>query len=146
MNVQCGSAGSPIKGIEPAPRRNALRPRHAAIDLPAASLAGFLLAFLAFAGCITQPPDPKTAEEDRLGPSPYEVIGYVSLVDADRDLAVVTLESHVRGISGDLTSRNEILIETATLETSGQHSGRSLGVRILSGLPNIGDEVIIKRN
>lgn len=109
-------------------------------------LAGVLLVFLVFNGCVA-PPGPGTGNtaDGRLAPSPHEVVGHVALVDAARDMAVVNLESHVRVVSKNLTARNEILLETAILEPTSQRSGRSLGVRILSGLPNIGDEVVVSR-
>ena len=75
-------------------------------------------------------------------PLPAPVLGTVLHVDSAQDLAVVSLQSNARLAGPFLYSRNPALRETARLEAGSQRRGRMLGVRILSGLPNPGDEVL----
>lgn len=83
--------------------------------------------------------------EDPLQIPGAETIGVIIYVDPAEDVALVRVRSSSTRSAPLLIARNESLIETARLEPTRFQRGRTLGTRILSGLPNVGDEVIIAR-
>lgn len=101
-------------------------------------LAGF------FAGCATVPngQDLETGEEDPFEPATNETIGFVVSVDPEEEIAVVEVRSSRTRAAPSMVARNDAMVETARLEPTRFQSGRTLGARIVSGLPNVGDEVI----
>lgn len=107
-----------------------------------------LLAAL-LAGCATGPltPDPAGADghSDPLQPVAGETIGFVVLVDPDKEVALVRTRSAGTRAAPSMVARNEALVETARLEPTRFRRGRTLGTRIVSGLPNVGDEVTAAR-
>lgn len=107
--------------------------------LAACILAGFL------AGCATPPAGPEAlaGAEDPLRPAAAEPIGLVVFVDPADEVAIVEVASARTRIAPVLITRNEALVETARLEPTRFQRGRTLGTRIVSGLPNVGDEVIV---
>jgi len=110
--------------------------------LPLPILAASLLA----AGCVaptaTGPsPDRLSGERDPLALPSTPTIGTVIFVDPADGVAVIQVRSPSTPIPRVLVTRNETLLETARLEPSRFQRGRTLGTQILSGLPNVGDEV-----
>ena len=100
-----------------------------------------LLAGTAFSACVTF-----SSEEDRdpeLSPSALREVGRVVWVDSVERTAVVYLHRSVSLSGGTLISRNEALYETGRLEPSGQREGRTAGMRVIDGLPNAGDTVVL---
>jgi hypothetical protein len=102
-------------------------------------LLSVLAAFLA--GCVTPAPIEPVAE-DPLRPAPGEVVGTILYVDPEAEVAIVQLRSAGTRPAATMTTRNEAMIETSRIELSRYQRGRTLGTRILSGLPNVGDEVV----
>ena len=100
-----------------------------------------LLAGTAFSACVTFSP-----EEDRepeLSPSALRPVGHVVWVDSAERTAVVYLHRGASLSGGNLISRNDALYETGRLEPSGAREGRTAGMRVIDGLPNAGDEVVL---
>lgn len=106
------------------------------------SLLSFLLVFLSW-GCATLP-GPREDAEYELEPPPSQKIGQIAWVDPGEKIAVVHLDPRNPGSYRSMASRNDILVETARLERSEVQRGRMLGVRIIEGLPNVGDEVVLE--
>jgi hypothetical protein len=77
-----------------------------------------------------------------LRPAPGEVVGTILYVDPEAEVAIVQLRSAGTRPAATMTTRNEAMIETSRIELSRYQRGRTLGTRILSGLPNVGDEVV----
>lgn len=71
------------------------------------------------------------------------VIGEIVWVDEDSSIAVGWLASRFATVDEQLTTRNFELEQTATLRPSPWRQGRSLGLEILSGRPQIGDEIVV---
>ncbi len=71
------------------------------------------------------------------------VIGEIVWVDEDSSIAVGWLASRFAAVDEQLTTRNFELEQTATLRPSPWRQGRSLGLEILSGRPQIGDEIVV---
>jgi hypothetical protein len=126
---------------------NRCKPGKTAAKAGAARGTPLLVAFLLFAGCATLPPAPERAAgaEDPLQPLAEEMIGFVTFVDPEERLALIRMRSAGTRAAPAMVARNEVLVETARLEPTRFQSGRTLGARIVSGLPNIGDEVTVAR-
>ncbi len=96
------------------------------------------------AGCVAPPA--VTTPPEPLAPSTRLVVGRVLEVDADRGFAFVELAPDVPRpalVSGTLlVARRPDLSPVATLRTSAQVRGRTLGTRVASGTPRRGDEVV----
>ncbi|HLS28291.1 MAG TPA: hypothetical protein VK041_06545 [Opitutales bacterium] len=103
-----------------------------------------LLAML-LSGCATidAGPDRVSGGQDPLQPASEQVVGIVSFVDPAEEIALVEMRSPGMQTAQILLTRNQNLTETSRLEPTRFQRGRTLGTRIVSGLPNIGDEVLI---
>ena len=93
--------------------------------------------------------DPAPAEPlppGALLPSHNLLVGRVLAVDAARGFAFVELASDAPAAAlsdgAELVTRTDALRETARLQASRYARGRTLGTKILSGQPGIGDEVV----
>ena len=118
----------------------------------AAALA--LPAVFFFAGCQNAPApkappapaQPTVAGPEWLVPSPRLIVGRVLAVDAARGFAMVELLRDAPAVSTaadtELYTRTAELQATAVLQASRYLRGRTLGTVILSGRPNVGDEVV----
>lgn len=110
---------------------------------------GFFIAatLLLCAGCVTPGSLPANADgpADPLAPPEAYPIGSVIRVDPEAGIALIELRSASTRLTPVLISRNSSLVETAALEPTRFRSGRILGARIASGLPNTGDEVVAAR-
>lgn len=95
---------------------------------------------LQLAGCAT--PVAEVSPEDPFRLPPAAVIGTVVLVDPEEQLALVQLHATATRLAPVMTTRNDALVETAQLQPTRFQRGHTLGARILSGLPNVGDEVV----
>lgn len=93
-------------------------------------------------GCATLPNSDREAESD-LSPTRARKIGRIAWVDPAEKIAVVQLSTRNRDPLQTMISRNDVLVRTARLQRSDMERGRSLGVRIIEGLPNVGDEVVL---
>lgn len=109
-------------------------------------LFGLLLIGL-LAGCATVPTGQERVEgkDDPLQAPAERPVGVVTFVDAAEEVALIEVRSASTRTAPTLITRNEALVETARLEPTRFQSGRTVGTRILSGLPNVGDEVIVAR-
>lgn len=103
---------------------------------------------LLVASCVAPPaPPPATATPaEPLAPSPRLVVGRVLELDAARGFALVELAPDAPRpalVPGTLlVARRPDLSPVATLRTSAQLRGRTLGTRVASGTPRPGDEVV----
>lgn len=94
-------------------------------------------------GCATVPePPPAPEEKDPLQRAEEEIVGTVIFVDPAEGVALVEVRSPTTRAAPVLLTRNEALVETGRLEPTRFQRGRTLGTRIVSGLPNVGDEVL----
>jgi len=100
---------------------------------------------LALAGCATLETAPKrqTGSDDPLTPADEEVIGIITSVDPAEEIALIEMRSPGTQTAELLLTRNVNLTETSRLEPTRFRRGRILGAKILSGLPNVGDEVLM---
>ena len=119
------------------------------------------LAVVSFlAGCShIAPPVPGTAgghERERveatppaapLALSPRKIVGRILAVDASRGFVIVDLAPEPPAAAltdgAALIARTGELRETARLRASRYVRGRTLGATIVSGQPNLGDEVVV---
>lgn len=99
----------------------------------------------------------ESSSEDALVPPPPEmirysppptsssrlVIGEIVWVDEESNLAVGWLASRFAAVDDTLTTRNFELEQTAVLQPTRWRQGRSIGMKILSGHPEVGDEIIV---
>ncbi len=86
---------------------------------------------------------PSSALEDQLvTPSPFVVVGTVTMVDRDAATAVVRLFDGDTPLSQSLYSRTPQLQFTAQMTPTGLRTGRSVGVVIRRGSPTEGEEVV----
>jgi hypothetical protein len=81
-----------------------------------------------------------------LEPSPSLIVGRIIALDAQRGSVLIEIGPY-NVLPADfaarrLISRNEALSPTATLQSSAYLRGRILGTRLLSGHPDVGDEVV----
>lgn len=110
-----------------------------------ASLAVIL--FLGACGHLA-PSAPGSLATDALAASPHLLVGCVLAVDAAQGLAFVALTATppTAALVDDaiLIARTDDLRETARLHASRYVRGRTLGVKIISGQPAPGDEVVIR--
>lgn len=106
------------------------------------ALSCFLGTLLLLTGCVT--PDAEEPEDPFRRPA-EQIIGTIVLVDPEEEVALVQVRSTGTRLAPSMTSRNEALVETAQLEPTRFQRGRTLGARIVSGLPNVGDEVVARR-
>lgn len=98
----------------------------------------------ALAGCVTPTPTTPVAdsEKDPLEYPVAESIGQIIFVDPEGNLALIRVRTSSTRPAPVMTVRNHALVTTASLEPTRFQRGRTLGARILSGLPNVGDEVV----
>jgi hypothetical protein len=118
----------------------------------AASVLTPLAAMLFLVGChrATPRPAPPAASPvlaaDALLPSPRLIVGRIVAVDPARAFAFVDLAAdapvNAVGAGAELMTRTADLRETARLLASRHLRGRTLGTKILSGQPSLGDEVV----
>ena len=89
---------------------------------------------------------PAPGEWDRASvePSPFVVVGTVTLVHMDSATAVVRLFYGDTLLDQALYSRSSQLEITSQLRPTGLRTGRSVGVVIRRGLPTLGEEVVIQ--
>ena len=113
------------------------------------------LACLLLAGCVTRgikiaPGHPgasaKSGHLNEFEPSPSLILGRIIAFDAQRRSVFIEIGPY-NELPADfatrlLISRNEALAPTATLQSSVYLRGRILGTRLLSGNPDVGDEVV----
>lgn len=108
-------------------------------------LIGLLVISLLASGCVTPgattAPDRLTDKEDPLAPPLDRALGTVLLVDAEDGIALIQVGSSFTRTAPSLITRNEAFAETSRLEPTRFQRGRTLGARIVQGLPNPGDEV-----
>ena len=78
-----------------------------------------------------------------LAASENPVVGTVVWSDPVAREAVVRLSDATPLPSGFLVARNSNLTHRAVLKATGIRRGRTIGVRILAGLPEDGDEVVV---
>lgn len=71
------------------------------------------------------------------------VIGEIVWVDEDASIAVGWLASRFAAVDEHLITRNFELEQTSTLRPTPWRQGRSLGLEILSGHPQTGDEIVV---
>jgi len=115
------------------------------VSLLRAALPGLLLFA---AGCIAPPGAPVASAPpaEPLAPSPRLVVGRVLAVDASRGFAFVELAADAPRSAlapgTPLVVRRPDLTPAGTLRTSAFLRGRTLGTRVASGAPRIGDEVV----
>jgi len=102
-----------------------------------------LAAAALLAGCATLPREEPADPDQPVLAFADDIFGVISFVDPEEGIAVVTVRSTATRPSPTLVTRNEALVETARLEPTRFQRGRTLGTRILSGLPNVGDEVVV---
>lgn len=76
-------------------------------------------------------------------PSPNQVIGKVARVNSGQGFVVGWLHSRYLNLSGTIITRDDHLRTTAVLAVSHARSNRAAGLRIVSGVPNVGDEIVI---
>lgn len=92
------------------------------------------------------PPPPPVAGTEWLAPSPRLIVGRILAVDGDRGFATVELLRDAPAVSivadTELYARTATLQPTAVLQASRYLRGRTLGTSVLSGMPNVGDEVV----
>jgi hypothetical protein len=79
--------------------------------------------------------------------SPHKIVGYILAIDESRDFAVIDLTAdpppaELRDGTA-LTVRTRDLRKTARLTASRFLRGHTLGATILSGLPAVGEEVVL---
>ena len=98
--------------------------------------AAWLLVF-ASSGCATS----SAVTERELHPSSLEVVGHILWVDRSDNTAIVQVRRGTSVGAQPLIARNEVLVETARLRPTDMRQGNTVGMRILDGLPNVGDEV-----
>ncbi len=109
-------------------------------------MAGLVAALFAGA-CATVPDEPAPAveaEPDPLRRVEERAVGVVIFVDAAEGVVLVEARSSATRLAPALVTRNELLVETARLEPTRFQRGRILGARVISGLPNVGDEVLVR--
>ncbi len=131
--------------------------KHAA--LPLTLLAAFF--FFAVSGCRSieagpvVPDGPSNATsaaatsstQPTYAPSPNRIIGYILDIDEAQGLAIIDLTAHPLppelhdGV--ELTVRTRDLRKTARLRASRIIRGRTLGATIVTGLPAVGEEVVL---
>lgn len=81
-----------------------------------------------------------------VAPSPNHVIGKVSRVNLEQGFVVGWLQSRYLNLSGQIITRNQQLQTTAVLSVGNARSNRAAGLRIESGVPNVGDEIVVTTN
>ncbi len=99
---------------------------------------------VAFAGCQTFSSGNADAE-GVLSPARNPTIGYVVWVDHAEKTAVVHLARGVSPSIYPMIARNDAMVETARLEATDTRQGQTMGVRVVNGFPNTGDEVVLLR-
>ena len=104
-----------------------------------------LLAAVALSGCATtsQGPERVSGSDDPLRATAEQVVGTVTYVDPAGGIVLIEMRSPSIRLVPELVTQNEALIETGRIEPTRFQRGRTLGTRILSGIPNVGDEVVI---
>ena len=107
--------------------------------LPSLAATGIFLS-----GCGTALPPSGEWEDHGVEPSPFLVVGTVTLVDNDTATAVVRLFDADTRLSQPLYSRTPQLDFTAQLRPTGLRTGRSVGVVIRRGSPSPGEEVVVE--
>ena len=107
--------------------------------LPSLAATGIFLS-----GCGTASPPSGEWEDRGVEPSPFLVVGTVTLVDKDTATAVVRLFDVHTQLSQPLYSRTPQLDFTAQLRPTGLRTGRSVGVVIRRGAPAPGEEVVVQ--
>ena len=116
--------------------------------LPSLAATGIFLS-----GCGTTLPPSGEWEDGGVEPSPFLVVGTVTLVDKDTATAVVRLFDVHTQLSQPLYSRTPQLDFTAQLRPTdftaqlrptGLRTGRSVGVVIRRGAPAPGEEVVVQ--
>ncbi len=110
----------------------------------AGPVIALLLMVTGLTGCVTSGSGP--GGERALHPSSLEVVGHVVWVDRAENTAVIQLRRGVSLSLQPLIARNEAMVETARLQATETRQGRTLGMRIVEGLPNAGDEVVLLRD
>lgn len=83
-----------------------------------------------------------TAQPDSFRPSSNRIIGEIVHADLREGIAVVQISAPPGNLEAPLLVRDVDLEPTALLLASAYFKGRSLGVHILDGQPEVGDEVI----
>jgi hypothetical protein len=127
--------------------------KHAALLLPL--LAAFF--FLFFAGCrstqvgrvVPNAPShaPSAADAVHYAASPHKIVGYILAIDEPRDFAVIDLTADP--LPAELRDGTALIVRTRDLHKTARLSasrflrGRTLGATILSGLPAVGEEVVL---
>lgn len=111
-----------------------------------AARAFIALAAISFlGGCNITLPDYRRTNE-ALAPSPRLIVGRVVAVDPARGYAFVEISADAPPTASaegsELVVRTADLKETARLRASRELRVRTLGTHILSGTPNIGEEVV----
>lgn len=105
-------------------------------------VAAALMFVILFTSACATPVAEQDDADDRLALVSRHV-GTVLLIDMGEGIALVQLAPGGHTPAGVLLSRNDSLVETARLEPTRMQSGRILGTWIQSGLPNVGDEVVL---
>ena len=142
----CPSVPSVVKN--PSPRYSAFprlrAPRASVVKKPLPFLLFPLLTLaLSLTGCVTPAtPTAQVTPADPLSYPPAEPIGHITFVDPAENLALVRMRTSSTRAAPIMTARNDALVPTALLEPTRFQRGRTLGTRILEGLPNVGDEVL----
>lgn len=105
---------------------------------------------LFFGGCVTPSANESAGtpaeEEDPLTLPNEASIGTIVMIDPEEELALIRMRSSSTRASPSMATRNDSLMETSRLEPTRFQTGRTLGARIVSGLPNVGDEVVVVRD
>lgn len=87
-----------------------------------------------------------SADASRTVPGPVQVVGRVVAVDLRTLSAIVELAPYVAlppdFATRPLIARRDDLQPTARLQSSPYLRGRTLGTRLISGRPQVGDEVV----
>lgn len=78
-----------------------------------------------------------------VSPSPNNVIGKVSRVNLEQGFVVGWLQSRYLNLSGHIITRDEQLRTTAVLSVGNARNNRAAGLRIESGVPAVGDEIVV---
>ncbi len=106
-------------------------------------IAVLLLIAANLGGCATLSSDQEA--ERTLFPSSLAVVGHVVWVDRSENTAVIELKPGASVSIQPLLARNDAMVETARLQATAMRQGQTLGTRIVDGLPNVGDEVVVRR-
>lgn len=87
--------------------------------------------------------DSITPRMPSVAPSPNHVVGTIKRVNPQAGFAVGWLHSRYLVLGSEIFTRNARLETTATLTLGTARDNRAIGLKILSGRPEIGDEIVV---